>query len=303
MKYLLTGATGFVGKVLVSKLLAGGDEVSILSRNPAAVVLSFQGKCKGFMWSDMNSVPPAEAFENVDVVINLMGEGVAEKRWTEDQKKKIYDSRINGTKKLIEQIAMLKQKPKTFISASAIGIYGTRNAEELTEESSLGADFLATVCKDWETETFKAQNLGLRTAVIRIGVVLGKNGGALSKMLPIFKLGAGGPLGSGKQVMSWIHIEDLASMFIFVAKNNQLKGIFNGTSPSPKNNKEFSKILGSVLKRPAFAPAPGFMMKLAFGEMSVILLEGQKVLPKNMEKAGFEFKFPSLENAFKNILN
>lgn len=298
MKVVVTGATGFVGQVLVRQLLDAGHEVVVLTRNIAKAALSLGSKCKYYQWTDMEALPPVEAFEGADGVINLMGETIS-KRWDEQQKKKIVSSRINGTRRLVEAIEKTTKKPKVFVSTSAVGIYGSRGSEELNESSNLADDFLAKVCKDWENEANKVRNQGLRVAIIRVGVVLGRGGGALEKMLPIFKLGGGGPVGSGKQYMSWIHIEDLASMYIEALKNENIKGVLNGTAPYPATNAEFSKMLGKVLRRPAFLPAPAFAMKIAFGEMSQILLEGQKVLPVKFKEHNFRYRYPTLEMALK----
>lgn len=299
MKVLVTGATGFVGKRVVQQLLSSGDEVVVLTRNIAKGALHLGSKCKYFLWADTNTLPPAEAFEGVDAIIHLMGEGIADKRWDEAQKKKIYDSRIISTAKIIETISGLEKRPKVFASASGVGIYGNRGDEDITEESSLADDFLANVCKAWEAEAMKAKSLGLRVAVVRTGVVLGKNGGALKKMLPIFKLGAGGPVGSGRQYMSWIHVDDLASMYLEIIKNPSVEGPLNATAPYPATSKDFAKQLGKTLGRPAFAPAPSFALKLVFGEMSQVLLEGQKVLPVKFKEKKYRFKFPTLEMALK----
>jgi hypothetical protein len=296
MKVVVTGATGFVGQVIVKKLLASGHEVVVLTRNVAKAAILLGNDCKYFQWNDSHSVPPVEALEGTDGVINLMGETIS-KRWDEQQKKKIYHSRIDGTRRLVEAIEKLSKKPKVFVSTSAVGIYGNRDSEEVTESSSLANDFLANVCKDWENEANKAKNHGMRVVIVRVGVVLGKGSAALSKMLPVFKLGAGGPVGSGKQYMSWIHVEDLANIYIEALNDSTYQGVYNGTSPNPATNKDFSHTLGRVLSRPAFAPAPGFMMKLIFGEMSQILLEGQKVLPKKIREKNFRFRYPTLEMA------
>jgi uncharacterized protein (TIGR01777 family) len=301
MKVVITGATGFVGQVIVKQLLEAGDEVVVLTRNVAKAAITLGSSCHYFQWNDSESLPPLEALEGADGIINLMGETISE-RWDENQKKKIYNSRINGTKKLVEALEKLKNGPKSFISTSAIGIYGNRGPEELNESSTVADDFLAKVCKDWENEANKARNHGVRLAIIRVGIVLGKGGGALAKMLPIFKLGGGGPLGSGNQYMSWIHVEDLASMYVEALKNPSIKGVLNGTAPYPASNREFTKVLGSAVKRPAFLPAPAFAIKIAFGEMSQILLEGQKVLPVKFKEAKFKFRYPTLEMAIKESL-
>ncbi|MFP5385935.1 MAG: TIGR01777 family oxidoreductase [Bacteriovoracia bacterium] len=299
MRVLITGATGFVGQRVVKQLLAEGHQVVVLSRNVAKGALRLGSKCEYFQWIDTKSLPPLEAFKGVDGVVNLMGEGIAERRWSEEQKKIIHDSRIISTRNLIEAIGKLSQKPKVFVSASAVGIYGNRGDEEITEASPVGEDFLAQICKEWEAEAFKAREHGLRVSVIRTGVVLGRGGGALKKMLPVFKIGAGGPLGSGEQFMSWIHVDDLASMYVEALKNSSIEGVYNGTAPYPAKNKEFTYALGKALHRRAFMPVPAFGVKLIFGEMSQVLLEGQKVLPVNFKMNNFRYKYPTLEMALK----
>lgn len=298
MKVLVTGATGFVGRVVVKQLLQAGDEVVVVTRNLPKAALTLGSQCKYFYWSEGDALP-IEAFEGVDGVVNLMGEGIADKPWTEEQKKKIYDSRIQGTKHIVEAIAKLDKKPAVLVSASAVGIYGNRGPEEINEASNLGNDFLAKVCIDWEKEASKAKPMVKRAAFIRTGVVLGRKGGALAKMLPIFKLGAGGPLGTGNQYMSWIHVEDLASMYVEALKNKSVDGVFNGTAPYPATNKEFTKALGKVLKRPTILPAPAFALKFVFGEMSTVLLDGQKVLPRKFKEVNFRYRYPTLEMALK----
>ena len=299
MKVLVTGATGFIGKRVVNQLLKGGHNVVILTRNVAKGAIRLGSQCEYYQWLDTSTLPPAEAFKGVDGVINLMGEGIAEKRWDEAQKKKIYDSRIIGTRNLVEGMKNSTIKPSVLISASAVGIYGDRGDEDIKEDSELADDFLAKVCKDWEVEAFKATELGVRVAVIRTGVVLGRGGGALKKMLPIFKLGAGGPVGSGNQFMSWIHVDDLAAMYIEGLKNQDISGVFNGTAPYPAKNRDFTKALGKALHRATFIPAPKFALKLVFGEMSQVLLEGQKALPTKFKEKDFLYKYPSLEMALK----
>jgi len=299
MKVLVTGATGFIGKVVVRQLLQAGDEVVILTRNIPKAALTLGSECKYFQWANTNEAPPAEAFEGVEGVINLMGEGIAAEKWTEEQKKKIYDSRIESTKNLVNAISKMDKQLQAFVSGSAIGIYGNRGPEDINEKSDLGNDFLSNVCKDWEAEAARVKPLTRRLVFVRTGVVLGRNGGALEKMLPIFKLGVGGPVGTGNQYMSWIHVEDIAAMFVEALKNKDMSGVYNGTAPYPATNREFSKALGKILKRPAILPAPAFALKFAFGEMSAILLEGQKVLPTKFKEVNFRYRYPTLEMALK----
>lgn len=299
MKVLVTGASGFVGRVIVRQLIDAGDEVVVLTRNVAKAALNLGSKCQYIQWADTTTPPPLDAFNGVEGVVNLMGENLADKKWDEEQKKRIHDSRTIGTAVLIEAISKLEKKPRVLVSTSAVGIYGHRNSEDLNEASKLGDDFLATVCKDWESEANKARDLGLRVVTIRAGVVLGRNGGALQKMLPVFKLGLGGPLGSGNQYMSWIHVEDVAAMYVEALKNNNLQGPCNATAPYPATNAEFSKLLGKTLKRPACLKAPRFAVKLVAGEMSEMVLEGQKVLPTKFKEQKFRFRYPTLEMALK----
>lgn len=301
MKVLVTGATGFVGRVVVRQLLKGGDQVVVLTRNIPKAALILGSQCEYIQWSNITEAAPLDAFKGVDSIINLMGEGIADHNWTDAQKKRIYDSRIEGTRRLVEACRSLgTQSPKALVSTSAIGIYGNRADEEISEDGSqVSNDFLGQVCQDWEKEARAAEALHMRVAIIRVGIVLGR-GGALAKMLPIFKLGAGGPLGTGKQWMSWVHVEDLAHMYVRAAREESFRGVYNGTAPYPVINKDFTKTLGKVLKRPAFAPAPAFAIKFAFGERAVILLEGQRVVPKRLhDEAHFHYRYPTLEMALK----
>jgi hypothetical protein len=227
---------------------------------------------------------------------------VAGGRWTDERKKAIFDSRVRGTNRLVKTLASLKEKPKIFVSASAIGYYGDRPGETLTEDSPPGTGFLAHTSKCWEEEIFKAEALGIRTAAIRIGIVLGQDGGILEKTVPIFKKGLGGPVGSGKQLMSWIHVSDLVNIFIRIFENDELRGIFNGVAPNPATNAQFSKTLGKVLNRPAVLKTPAFVLKLLFGEMSNLLLESQDISAGKILATGFQFQYPRLEPALGNIL-
>ncbi len=299
MKILVTGATGFVGRAVVKELLDQNHDVVVLTRNIAKAALTLGSKCRYFQWADNSTKAPMEAFEGVHGVINLMGEGIADKPWDDAQKKKIYSSRIEGTARLVEAMAAMPKKPAVLVSASAIGIYGDRGSEELSENSNLGDGFLARICKDWEKETNRAKDLGVRVVIIRTGVVIGKNGGALKKMLPIFKLGLGGKLATGHQYMSWIHLQDLARMYVEAIKEPALTGVFNGVSPYPATNEEFTKVLGSALSRKTFFPVPAFALNLVFGEMSSVLLESQRVLPAHFKQAKFHYHYPTLAMTLK----
>ncbi len=300
MKVLVFGATGFIGQKLVHQLFIKGHEINIVTRNSqkASELLSYPF---GFyQWSNTNELPPLEAFEGVDAIINLAGESVIG-RWTKEKKEKLKSSRIEFAQKIFERVQDLKQKPKHYISASAIGYYGDRKDEILEESSKRGKGFMPELCEAWEQAAHQFEKIGLKTSCLRIGIVLGIEHGALKQMLTPFSLGLGGPLGKGKQWMSWIHIDDLVNQFIFILEK-RLEGIFNGTAPNPVRNKQFSKTLGKTLSRPALLPAPGFAIKLLFGEMSEIVLSSQRIVPDQFLKAGFSFRYTSLSEALYNLL-
>ena len=282
MKILLSGSSGLIGSALKSSLINEGHEVLPLSR-------------------DFNQ---SIDFTNVDVVIHLAGENIAQGRWTKEKKAEIKNSRINNTRLLSEQIATSNHKPSLFISSSATGFYGDRLDSILDEKSSSGSGFLPEVCVEWEQSTQPAEQAGVRTVHIRTGIVLSKKGGALKKMLPPFQMGGGGILGSGNQYMSWISLEDEIRAISFIIHNSNIVGPVNLTAPNPVNNKEFTKVLGKVLKRPTIVPLPGFAAKLIFGEMAdAILLTGNRVLPNKLIEAGFKFNHETLEIALKNVLH
>ncbi len=288
MKILLTGGTGFIGSQLVKELVLSGHELIILSRN------KHENK-NSITFIPWESEILKQAVNSVDVVINLAGESIV-KRWTEEQKELVYKSRIETTGLIVRAINSSTKKPKKLINASAIGFYGNRNDEILTEDSNVGSGFLANTCRDWENEAKKANT---EVVLLRVGLVLGKEGGALKKMLLPFKMGIGGPLGSGNQYMSWISLHDMVSLIKFAAENEKVAGILNATSPNPVTNKEFSNILGKVFNRPAFMPVPDIALKMLFGEMASLLLEGQRVMPKRALEYGFQFKYPALEDTLR----
>jgi hypothetical protein len=243
------------------------------------------------------------ALEGVDAVVHLAGESIA-KRWSARQKERILSSRVLGSRTLVEGLKKLQRRPPVLVAASAVGYYGNRLDEELDETSPPGSGFLAETCKAWEAETRRATDAGIRVAQLRFGIVLSSKGGALGKMLLPFKLGLGGPVGSGRQWMSWVHIDDVVGAIRFALERAELKGPVNVTAPQPARNGDFSRTLGKVLKRPAFLPAPGFALKIVFGEMAdALLLEGQKVLPRALAKAGYAFKFSELEPALADIMS
>ncbi|MGA7411794.1 MAG: TIGR01777 family oxidoreductase [Bryobacteraceae bacterium] len=299
MTYLLTGATGFIGRRLAALLLAGGHSVSYLGRkrNP-----SFDSRAAFFLWENPEkTLPPLETVPRTDSVIHLAGEPVAQ-RWTAEAKQRIRSSRVAGTRNLVAAIGRLKHKPKVLLSASAVGYYGNRGEEVLTEASGPGSGFLADVCVEWEREADLAMVLGLRVVHVRTGIVLGPGGGALGKMLKPFQFGMGGKLGDGRQWMPWIHRDDLARMFQFAAENATVSGAWNGAAPQPVTNAIFTKTLAGVLGRPALLPAPKFAIRLAFGEMGNVLFDSIRAVPAAPEKAGFSFEYRELEAALRAVL-
>jgi uncharacterized protein (TIGR01777 family) len=294
MKVLLTGATGFVGSHLTQRLEAAGHTVLPVSRRAR---WTDDGAGARFDWSDESLMSGVRA---ADAVIHLAGENLFAKRWSAKQKEILWSSRYDGTKKLATLVAA--RKPDCFISASAVGYYGASPDAVFQETSPRGQGFLAELCADWEAATDAAAEAGVRTAIVRTGVVLGPGGGALAKMLPPFKLGLGGPLGDGKQWVSWIHLDDLASLFLFLLENPKASGAFNGTAPQPVTMKELASALGRVLHRPAFLPAPAPLLRLALGEVADIMLTGQRVEPRRAREAGFKFRFADIESALSEIV-
>ena len=301
MRALITGATGFVGRRLLEKL---DQPAVVLSRNADKAKQSLsEFSVDAFAWDPKDPKLPEEAFEGVDAVFHLAGEPVAEGRWNSTKKARIRASRSEGTRHLAEAIAKLSAPPKVLVSASAVGYYGDRGEETLTEKSDPGEGFLVDVCKEWEDAAAPAKEAGVHVVHPRIGIVLGPGGGALSKMLTPFKMGVGSPLGSGKQWMPWIHIDDLVGMMLFAADNEQAIGPWNGAAPQPETNRQFTKVLGKALKRPTFfPPVPGFMLRLMLGEFSQVLLASQRVAPQAVEAAGYKFQYPDLESALQDIV-
>jgi len=294
-RLLITGGSGFIGCQLVPALLTHGYDVTILTRNPEKTALHFNHTVHAIKQLDDAGV--------FDVVINLAGQGITDKRWTQDIKKQLRDSRIITTQKLIHYLQAASKKPELLISGSAIGYYGNQG-EKLIDEQMIGdSSFSSKLCFDWEHEAQQTEASGIRSCYLRTGIVLGKNGGALSKMLPAFKLGLGGSMGNGRQWMSWIHIDDLVGIILHVINNKNIKGAINGTAPNPVTNKEFSSTLARVLNRPAFLTMPAFMLKLMLGEMAQeLLLSGQHVIPKKILDAGYNFQYAELEGALQEVV-
>jgi uncharacterized protein len=302
MKVVITGATGFVGRALVRRLIAAGHEIVALTRNLERAHAALPARCACESWSPAEGPDPA-VIRGADAVVHLAGEGVADHLWTPARKQAIRDSRLGGTRALVRAIATVpsEARPRALISASAIGYYGDRGDEQLDEQSQPGNDFLAEVCTAWEQEAFAAEKLGVRTVVVRIGVVLGKEGGALQKMLLPFRLGLGGRLGSGRQWMSWIHLDDLVSLFVYLIGQADGAGVVNGVAPTPVTNAVFTAALGKVLYRPVILPVPAFALRLTLGEMSAILLASQRALPRAATQLGFTFRYPDIRGALADL--
>lgn len=291
MRVAVSGSTGFVGMAVTEALLRGGHDVVPLVRPGGA-------PGKGIPWDPAAGRVDPEAFAAVDAVVHLAGENIAAGRWTEARKRSIRESRVGGTALLASAVAACSRPPRVFACASAVGFYGDRGDEELTEESPPGRGFLAETCLSWEAAARKAASPSTRVASVRIGMVLHPSGGGLSAMLPLFRLGLGGPVGSGRQYLSWIDRGDLAQAFRFVVETDGVEGAVNATSPSPVTNGDFARALGKALGRPAFVPAPAFALRLVLGEMAEgLLLSGARVLPRKLSAAGFRFDRPDLPGA------
>ena len=297
MKTLVTGGTGLLG----SDLLANLSDTVVLSRDPAKTTHKLGG-ARAARWDPSTEAAPLEALQGVEAIFNLAGEPVAEGRWTEDKKRRIRDSRVVGTRNLVAGLRALDRKPEVLVSASAVGYYGDRGDEELDESSPAGRGFLAEVCTEWEREALAAESLGVRVVCVRIGIVLARGGGALARMLPPFKMGAGGRLGNGKQWMPWIHIDDVVGVILHASRTSALRGAINAVSPHPVTNAAFTKALGHAVHRPAFLPVPSTALRIAFGEMSEVLMASERVLPRVAERTGYAFKHPELAGALAAVM-
>jgi uncharacterized protein (TIGR01777 family) len=306
MRVFVTGGTGLVGTRLVNRLVAHGDQVTVLTRRPAAARDIFGPQVTAVEGDPTHSGDWMSHAASADGVISLVGENLFNRRWNTAVKELLIDSRVKSTQNVAQALASAPRQtdgtPKVLVSASAIGIYGPHGDEELTEESPPGSDFLSALCVDWERAHGAATTAGVRTAVVRVGVVLDKSGGALGKMLTPFKLGAGGPIGNGRQWMSWIHHEDLGSIFLLALDKPLASGAINGTAPNPLTNRDFTKALGRALHRPTFLPTPPFALRLALGEVADVVTTGQRVLPKRALALGMHFRFPTIDEALADVL-
>ena len=301
MKVIVTGSTGLIGTALVRTLLADGHEVTRLVRGDAQT-FSAPGT-SAVRWDPRAGTVEAEKLEGHDAAVHLAGESIAEGRWDEEKKRRIMESRVRGTRLIAETLARLERKPEALVSASAIGFYGNRGDEVLTEESASGTDFLSEVCREWEKATLAASQVGIRVVHLRTGVVLSAQGGALAKMLTPFKMGVGGRVGDGRQYMSWIDLDDEVGVIRRAIEDRDLRGPVNVVAPRPVTNEEFTKTLGGVLGRPTIFPVPAFAARLAFGEMAdALLLASQRVEPARLKSSGYEFKYPDLAASLRHVL-
>jgi uncharacterized protein (TIGR01777 family) len=306
MRVFVTGGTGLVGSRLVKRLASRGDEVLLLTRRPAVARDLFG---PGVTAVEGDPTQPGDWMTKAtgsDGVLSLVGENIFARRWSAAFKQLLVDSRVKSTQNIVQALSGAPRRadgsPKVLVSASAIGIYGPRGDEVLTEDGPVGSDFLASLCLEWEKAAQAVESSGVRRASVRVGVVLDKAGGALAKLLTPFKLGAGGPIGSGKQWMSWIHHEDLGSLFLLALDNPRASGPLNGTAPNPVTNRDFGKALGRALHRPAFLPTPAFALRLALGEVADVITTGQRVLPEKALGLGMQFRFPTIDEALADVV-
>ena len=300
MRIIVCGGSGFIGTALTKSLLADGHQVWILTRNPHTTRL-VEG-VQGVGWDGRTIAGWGRLISRVDAIINLAGESLGSGAWTEARKKRIMTSRVEAGQVICAAIRQANPRPGVLIQASAVGIYGSCGEEPVTEESAPGSDFLAEVCKEWEASTKPVKELGVRRVVIRTGVVLSRDEGALQRMMLPFKLFAGGPLGNGRQGLPWIHTADEVAAIRFLLENEKAQGVYNLSAPEPLSNADFGILLAKVMRRPYWLPVPGFALRLLLGDMSSLVLEGQYMIPKRLQELGYKFRFETAEAALKNLL-
>lgn len=304
MKFLIAGGSGFLGRALMTKLLQLNHQVLVLSRNPDATRAKLPSSVQIEPWDAAGAGNWIRFVETSDVIVNLTGESIGAKRWTTQQKNLIFSSRINSTRALVEAISKASTKPRALVNQSAVGYYGNIEFGEVTEDHPAGTDFLADVAEAWEKEALKAEQFGVRVVLPRTGVVLDRNNGALPKMLLPFKLFLGGPLGSGRQWFPWIHIEDEVRALIFLGESEGIRGPVNLTAPESVTMEQFCAALAKTIHRPSWMPVPGFVLKLILGEMAgPLLLNGQKATPRKLLESGFEFLFPHIDVALRDLFS
>jgi len=297
MRILITGGTGFIGKRLCQVLLQQGHELTVYSRKPFQVRL----RC-GVAVEPLAALDDLSLDYQFDAVINLAGEAIAAKRWSSQRKQQLLESRLLTTKALLDVMSKMTKKPGCLINASAVGFYGDQGETDVDETTTPVDDFGHQLCQQWEQLALQAEAFGVRTCIVRIGLVVGRDGGFLGKMLPPFKLGLGGRFGSGQQWMSWVHRDDLVRMMVWLLEHQECSGIYNATAPYPVRNKDFTNILAKKLKRPALLPMSSFVANVLFGEMAGLFLTGQRVLPRRITETDFEFNYPDLKTALAEVL-
>lgn len=301
MRIIITGGTGLIGQALVGSLAEDRHEIIILSRTPERDLPLPDGvRLEG--WDARTAEGWGSLADGADAVVNLAGESIAAGRWTDTRKRRILESRLNAGHALVQALETAQNKPRVVIQSSAVGYYGPCGDEEITEDTPPGDDFLARVAIEWEASTAPVEEMGVRRAIVRGGVVLSPDGGALPRLLLPFKFFAGGPLGGGQQWLPWIHIADEVAAIRFLIEHEAASGPFNLAAPNPLTNADFGQVLGKVLGRPAVMPAPAFAMRMAFGEMSTVLLDGQRAVPRRLLDMGFNFRFPEAESALRDLL-
>lgn len=301
MKIVLTGGTGFIGETLVLRMLEAGHSVVLLTRRLPAGGRRRDGDVRYIEWDGRNVGAWASEVDGADAVLNLVGEPIAGKRWTAGQKDRILRSRIDATQAVVSAVSRAKTRPFVLVNASGVGYYGAVDVGEVTEAHPRGEGFLAETCERWENEAQSAETLGVRVAMLRLGVVLDKGGGALQKMVPPFRFFVGGPIGPGHQWFPWIHREDVAGIILHILSNPSLAGPINLAAPQTVTMKQFCSGLGKALGRPSWAPVPAFVLKLMLGEMAEMLLTGQRVIPKKVTDSRYVFRFPNLDGALRSI--
>ncbi|MFN5592806.1 MAG: TIGR01777 family oxidoreductase [Aphanizomenon sp.] len=306
MKIAISGATGFVGSRLVAKLHAEGHRILVLTRNTTFAQKVFPPQAfpnlEIIAYTPIVSGAWQDTIAGCDGVVNLAGEPIAEGRWTPERKQEILNTRKLGTQKIVEAIAKSQPQPSVLVNTSAIGYYGTSETASFDEDSANGKDFLAQVCQEWEAEARKVKDTNVRLVILRFGIILG-NGGALGKMITPFKLFAGGPIGTGQQWFSWIHLDDIVSLIIQALTKSTMEGVYNGTAPQSVSMNDLSTTMGKVMNRPSWLPVPGFAIEAILGDGAKVVLEGQQVLPKRTLESGFEYQYPNLQSALTQILS
>ena len=301
MHVLVTGGTGFIGSAIVQALLARGDQVSVTSRSAGRVQKAFGDRVKAVEWDPMESALPAEALAGVDGIINLAGESIATGRWTKAKKRRLRESRVLGTRHLVEGIRAADPRPKVLVSTSAIGFYGDQEHRALHEGAPCAGDFLGELCEAWENEAIAARELDVRVPIVRVGIVLGKGGGAYPPLRRIFRMFAGGPIGLGKAWMSWVHLDDVVGIFLRALDDEHAHEVYNATAPNPVANSEFTAEMARTLRRPALFPVPPIMLRITLGEFGKHANDSQKVMPTRTIGLGYEYKYEKIGEALESL--